>query len=118
MAPRKVKVDALSAWYSLALDATNMPERNLTATHLMTAVEGSKMAETELRAGSAELEAKGSTFYPFFTNAIFAGLVPPFSNFFYAILRHYRLSAVHLNPNSALLLLIFAYYCEAHVGVM
>ena len=82
------------------------------------AAQGSKMGETELRAGSAQPEAKGSTFYPFFMSTIIAGLVPPFSEFFYAVLRHYRLQALHLHPNSVLLLSIFAYYCEAHVGVM
>ena len=91
MAPRKVKVDAHPAWYSPALDAPNMSEKNLVATRLMTAVDGSDMGETGLRADSAEPEAKGSTFYPFFMNTVIAGLVPPFSEFFYAVLHHYRL---------------------------
>ena len=62
MAPRKAKADALPAWYSPGLDAPNMSKKNLTATRLMTAVEGSEMGVTKLRAGSAEPEAKGSTF--------------------------------------------------------
>ena len=118
MPPRKAKADAPPAWYSPALDAANMSEKNLATTRLMTAVEGSEMGETELRAGTAEPEARGSTFYPFFMNAVVADLVPPFSEFFYVVLRHYRLQALHLHPNSVLLLSIFAYYCEAHVGVM
>ena len=107
MAPHKVKVDAQPAWYEPALDAPNVSEKNL-----------AEKGDTELRVGSAEPEARGSTFYPFFMNAIIAGLVPPYSDFFYAVLRHYRLQALHLHPNSVLLLSIFAYYCEAHVGVM
>ena len=71
-----------------------------------------------LRAGSAEPEPSGSTFYPFFMNSVVAGLVPPFSDFFYAVLSHYKLHALHLHPNSVLLLSIFAFYCEAFVGVM
>ena len=118
MAPRKVKVDALSSWYSPALDAPNMSLKNLAATRLMTAVEGSEMGETELRVGSTKPKAKGSTFYPFFMSTVIASLVPPFSDIFYIVLRHYRLQALHLHPNSVLLLSIFAYYCEAHVGVM
>ena len=51
-------------------------------------------------------------------SAVIAGLLPPFSEFFYAVLRHYKLQALHLHPNSILLLSIFAYYCEAHVEVM
>ena len=70
-----------------------------------------------LKVGSDQPEGKGSTFYPFFVSAIVAGLVPPFSEFFYVILRQYNLQALHLHPNSVLLLAIFAYYCEAHVGV-
>ena len=51
-------------------------------------------------------------------SSIVAGLVPPFSDFFYSVLSHYKLHALHLHPNSILLLSIFAFYCEAYVGVM
>ena len=44
--------------------------------------------------------------------------MPPFSDFFYEVLGHYGLQALHLHPNSILLLSIFAYYCEAYLGVM
>ena len=93
-----------------------MTEKNLALTRLMTAAQGSEMGETALHPGSAPPEDKGSTFYPFFMSAVIAGLVPPFSEFFYAVLRHYKLQALHLDPNSVLLLSIFAYYYEAHVG--
>ena len=43
--------------------------------------------------------------------------MPPFTEFFFSVLRHYKLQALHLYPNSILLLAIFAYYCEAQVGV-
>ena len=69
------------------------------------------------KAGSALPEGQGSTFYPLFVSAIVAGLVAPFSEFFFSVLRHYDLQALHLHPNSVLLLAIFAYYCQAHVGV-
>ena len=106
MAPRKTPTEA---WYSPALDPPNVSEKNLAATRLMMAVEGNEKGDTKLQAGSTEPEDKGSTFYPFFMNTIVTGLVPPFSNFFYAVLRHYRLQALHLHPNFVLLLLIFAY---------
>ena len=76
-------------------------------------IDGAKV----FKAGSALPEGQGSTFYPFFVSAIAAGLVPPFSEFFFSVLRHYKLQALHLHPNSVLLLAIFAYYCEAHIGV-
>ena len=63
-------------------------------------------------------EPEGSTFFPFFTSSIVAWLVPPFSDFFYEVLGHYGLQALHLHPNSILLLSIFAFYYEAYVGVM
>ena len=69
------------------------------------------------KAGSGQPEGKGSTFYPLFVGAIVAGLVPPFSEFFLVVRRMYNLQALHLHPNSILLLAIFTYYCEAHVGI-
>ena len=75
MAPRKSPNEA---WYSPALDSPNLSEKNLALTRLMTMAQGSKGASV-LKAGSDQLEGKGSTFYPFFVSAIIAGLVPPFS---------------------------------------
>ena len=76
------------------------------------------MGETELRLASDVPEPEGSTFFPFFSSGVAVGLVPPFSDFFYEVLDHYGLQALHLHPNSVLLLSIFAYYCEAYLGVM
>ena len=72
----------------------------------MTVAQGSKRA-TVLKAGSDQPEGKGSTFYLLFVSAIVAGLVPPFSEFFFVVLRQYKLQALHLHPNSVLLLAIF-----------
>ena len=83
MAPRKVKASSSPAWYELALDAPNVSKKNLVVTRLLTAGESNERGKTELRAGSAEPEALNSTFYPFFMSSIVAGLVPPFSDFFY-----------------------------------
>ena len=77
-----------------------------------------KWGKTELRLASDVPEPEESTFFPFFSSSIAAGLVPPFSDFFYEVLDHYGLQALHLHPNSVLLLSIFAYYCEAYLGVM
>ncbi|KAE8808454.1 hypothetical protein D1007_15008 [Hordeum vulgare] len=55
--------------------------------------------------------------YLLFLHSVLAGLVPPFSSFFTAILNHYGIQALHLQPNSILLLSVFAYYNEAFVGV-
>jgi hypothetical protein len=54
---------------------------------------------------------------PFFLFSVFAGLVPPFSPFFMAILETYGIQAIHLHPKSVTLLAVFAYACEAWIGI-
>ena len=118
MAPRKVKASSPPAWYEPALDAPNVSEKNFAVTRLLTAGESNERGKTELRAGSTVSEPAGSTFFLFFMSSIVAGLVPPFSDFFYEVLGHSRLQVLHLHPNSVLLLSIFTFYCEVYVGVM
>src|SRR3954469_18923749 len=113
MAPRRAPAEA---WFSPALDSPNVSEVSLAQLHRMAAAQGIDGAQV-FKAGSAPPEGRGSTFYPLFASSIAAGLMPPFSEFFFSVLRHYNLQALHLHPNSVLLLAIFAYYCEAHVGV-
>jgi hypothetical protein len=65
-------------------------------------------------------DAAGSspaTAQPFFLFSVFAGLVPPFSSFLLAILETYGIQAIHLHPKSIALLAVFAYTCEAWIGV-
>ena len=102
--------------YSSALDSLNVSEASLAWVRQMATTQGIDGAKV-FKAGSATPEGQGSTFYPIFVSAIAAGLVPPFCEFFFSVLRHYKLQALHLHPNSVFLLAIFAYYCEAHVGV-
>ena len=79
-----------NAWYSPALDSLNLLEKNLALARLMTVAQGSEGA-TVLKVGSDQPEGKGSTYYPLFVSAIVAGLVPPSSEFFFAVLRQYNL---------------------------
>ena len=53
----------------------------------------------------------------FFADALWAGLVPPFSAFFNAVLSHYQIHMMHLGPESITLLAVFAFVCEAMVGI-
>ena len=55
--------------------------------------------------------------YPIFLHSLFAGLVPPFADFLEAILETYQIQLLHLHPNSILILAIFAYLCEAYIGI-
>ena len=112
MAPRQAPA---GAWYSPALGPRNVSAACLALVRQMAAAQGIDGTKA-FKAGSTIPEGRGSTFYPLFVSAIVAGLVPPFSEFF-SVLRHYNIQALHLHPNSVLLLAIFAYYCEAHVGV-
>ena len=58
-----------------------------------------------------------ATEVPFFIDALWAGLVPPFSTFFNAVLSHYQIHMLHLDPQSVALLAVFAFVCEAMVGI-
>jgi hypothetical protein len=47
-----------------------------------------------------------------------AGLIPPFSAFFLAVLEDFNVHLLHLAPNSVMMLAVFAHLCEMFVGVM
>src|SRR3954466_12607973 len=53
----------------------------------------------------------------YFADALWAGLVPPFSDFFNAVLSHYQIHMMHLGPESIALLSVFAFVCEAMMGI-
>jgi hypothetical protein len=54
---------------------------------------------------------------PFFLFSVFAEMVPPFSPFLLAILETYGIQTIHLHPKSIALLAVFAYACEAWIGI-
>ena len=87
MAPRQSPV---GAWYSSALDSPSMSEVSIARLHRMAVAQGIDGGKV-FKAGSAIPEGQGSTFYTLFVSAIAAGLVPPFSEFFFSVLRHYNL---------------------------
>ena len=43
--------------------------------------------------------------------------MPPFSPFLEAVLAFYQVQLLHLHPNSVLILAVFAYLCEAYLGL-
>ena len=61
--------------------------------------------------------ARAVTEVPIFIDALWAGLLPPFSAFFNAVLEHYQIHMLHLNPQYVTLLAIFAFVCEAVMGI-
>ena len=56
-------------------------------------------------------------FFPIFQHCLAAGLVPPFSPFLEAVLAFFQVQLLHLHPNSILILAVFAYLCEAYLGL-
>ncbi|KAE8784143.1 hypothetical protein D1007_42315 [Hordeum vulgare] len=82
-----------------------------------TTAESSEHGWTEIWRDATTRQPASMAVYPFFLHRVFAGLVPPFSSFFTAIMKHSGIHALHLQPNSILLLSVFAFYCEAFVGV-
>ena len=58
-----------------------------------------------------------STEIPIYLHTLLAGLIPPFSPFFNVAISHYQIHLLHLDPHSVILLAIFAFLCEAMVGI-
>ena len=61
--------------------------------------------------------ARAATEVPIFIDALWAGLIPPFSTFFNAVLKHYQIHMLHLDRQSVTLLAVFAFVCEAMAGI-
>jgi hypothetical protein len=81
---------------------------------------GSKNIEwgaTRIWHGCMPWDTLPATAQPFFLFSVFAGLVPPFSPFFLAILETYGIQAIHLHTKSITLLAVFTYACEAWIGI-
>ncbi|KAE8774506.1 erythrocyte binding protein-like [Hordeum vulgare] len=49
--------------------------------------------------------------------ALFSDLLPPFLEFFNAVLTHYQIHAMHLDSRSVVVLSSFAFLCKAFLGV-
>jgi hypothetical protein len=83
----------------------------------MAASKTNEWGATVLKPVGARGDKLDAFYYPIFLHTLFAGLVPPFSDFFLAVLERYQIQVLHLHPNSILVLAIFAYLCEAYIGI-
>ncbi|KAE8774839.1 hypothetical protein D1007_52743 [Hordeum vulgare] len=106
-----------SAMASPLLDCALSKDADLVPMLPWTAMESSEHGRTLIFPGAIEESPAPGAVYPFFLHNIYVGLVPPFSEFFPAVLDHYGIQVLHLQPNSILLLSVFAFYCEDFVGV-
>jgi hypothetical protein len=91
--------------------------RELQTVREMVGSKNSEWGATRIWHGRTPREALPVMAQPFFLFSIFIGLVPPFSPFLLAILETHGIQAIHLHPKSVALLAVFAYACEAWIGV-
>ena len=123
MAPKKSKASKKAGKSAVApkeagppapLPASRITAEGLARAQHLVAARSNEHGATNIRlAGRALREG----YYPIFLHCLYAGLVPPFSPFLLAILEAYQIQLLHLHPNSILILAIFAYLCEAYIGI-
>jgi hypothetical protein len=99
------------------LDSRIKSSRELQTIQEMVGSKNNEWGATRIWHGRAPRDTLPATTQPFFLFSVFAGLVPPFSPFFLAILETYGIQAIHLHPKSVTLLAVFAYACEAWIGI-
>jgi hypothetical protein len=99
------------------LDSRIKSSRELQTVREMVGSKNSEWGATRIWHGRALRDTLPAMAQPFFLFSVFAGLVLPFSPFFLAILETYGIQAIHLHPKSVTLLAVFAYACEAWIGI-
>ena len=97
--------------------STIWSESRLTLAREVIAGETNEHPATYIRPGDLMAAQRTTLMKPVYMEAVMAGLVPPFSLFFLAILEHYGILPLHLQLNSFITLSVFAYTCEAFLGV-
>ena len=105
---------ARGAALAAALPPTRVTTAAIAKVRHLAAADSNEQGATEMRPCGSRL-AEG--FYTIFLHTLYAGLVPPFSDFLLAILETYQIHLLHLHANSILILSIFAYLCEAYIGI-
>ncbi|KAE8811122.1 hypothetical protein D1007_12117 [Hordeum vulgare] len=83
---------------------------------LVFAANSNEWGATQIRLGSWPQGETVSPVVPLHFNALLSG-VRPFSCFLDAVLSHYHIHVLHLDPCSLILLSAFAFLCEAFVSV-
>ena len=72
---------------------------------------------TAARPASWRTREMRATEIPIHLYALVVGSIPPFFPFFNAVMSHYKIHLLHLYPHSIILLAVFAFLCEAMVGI-
>ncbi|KAE8776287.1 hypothetical protein D1007_51097 [Hordeum vulgare] len=84
---------------------------------LVVVVGSNEWGTTQIWPGSWPQGEMAAPVVPLHIHAPLSAVMPPFSSFLTAVLSHYQIHALHLYPNSLVLLSAFAFLCEAFVGV-
>jgi hypothetical protein len=99
------------------LESRIKSSRELQTVREMVGNKNSEWGATRIWHGRTPRDTLPATAQPFFLFSVFTGLVSPFSPFFLAILETYGIQAIHLHLKSITLLAVFAYTCEAWIGI-
>ena len=78
-------------------DSTIQTEARLALAREVTTAETNEHPSTVIHPGSIPVASRTALMRPIYLGALLAGLVPPFSFFFLAILGHYRIQPLHLH---------------------
>ncbi|KAE8788304.1 hypothetical protein D1007_37702 [Hordeum vulgare] len=84
---------------------------------LVVAAGSNEWGATKIWPGSWPRGEMATSTVPLHIHALLSSVLPPFSSFINAVLSHYQIHALHLDPSSLVLLSAFAFLCEAFVGV-
>ncbi|KAE8781494.1 hypothetical protein D1007_45183 [Hordeum vulgare] len=78
------------------LECALSKDADLAPAILWNVADSNEHGRTLIWLGVAAEQPASKEVYPFFLHSVFAGMVPPFSSFFTAILNHYGIQALHL----------------------
>ena len=97
--------------------STVINEEGLDKVRHVLAADSNEGRATAVCPASWRTREMSATEIPIYLHALLAGLIPPFSPFFNAVMSHYQIHLLHLDPRSVILLAVFAFLCEAMVGI-
>ncbi|KAE8797589.1 hypothetical protein D1007_27244 [Hordeum vulgare] len=84
---------------------------------LVVASDSNEWGPTQICPGSRPRREWVSPAVPLHFHTLLSSVLPPFSGLLNAVLSHYEIHALHLDPRSLVLISAFAFLCEAFVGV-
>ena len=109
------QAEAAEVAHGVALLGVRVNDKALAKVRFLVADRTNEHGATALKPAAHGKCPRG--FFPVFQHCVVAELVPVFSPFLEAVLAFYQIQLLHLHPNSVLILAVFAYLCEAYLGL-